>query len=208
MTKSCWLQFSFLNEMVNTSFQAARLLISPRATTTSHSNLYRLPPLLLLRPWSDKADHEVNRVFPSHSIVTAFFFCFFCLSPCKMKRRMKRVQLHLDTQSLPWCLKLQGGAFGAAAGACNISGYWIERDMKRWLRLSALLTGSRSWEVVGGTSGWQHQWHGHCRCDWRATAGAGLTSCWRADALKVLDMSQHSKDTTSLTAGCISHSAV
>lgn len=120
----------------------------------------------------------------SSSLLFVFcFLLFFCLGRCKMKR----AQLHLDTQSLARRLKLRGGAFAATAGACNISGYWIERDMKRGLRLSALLTGSRSWEMVGGASGCQHQWHCHClacQCNWQATVGAGLTGRWRAEALK------------------------
>lgn len=42
---------------------------------------------------------------------------------------MKRAQLHLDTQSGPPCLKLGGGASGAAAGTGPISGYWTEGGM-------------------------------------------------------------------------------
>lgn len=76
MTKSCWLLFSFLNEMVNTSFQEERLLISCRAVAISHSNLFRLPPL---HPWTDKADHGVDRGFPSHVFIFTFPFYFFLL---------------------------------------------------------------------------------------------------------------------------------
>lgn len=50
MTESCWLLLSFLNEMVNTSFQVERLLISSRAgAAIPHSNHFPSLPSTLDR---------------------------------------------------------------------------------------------------------------------------------------------------------------
>lgn len=210
MTESCWLQFSFLNEMVNTSFQAARLLISPRATTTSHSNLYRLPPLLL-RPWSDKADHEVNRVFPSHSIVTAFFFAFFLLflsQPLQNETADETRAVTLGHAISALMLETSGRSFWCS---CRCLQYlWIldwtghekmapvERFINREPKPGG---GGRDFWVAASVTRSLSMWltgHGWSRTN-------KLLTSWRSESAR---HTQHRKDATSLTAGCISHSAV
>lgn len=64
MAKSCLAPVQLLNEMVNTSFHEAHLLITFCTAAIRILIIHLLPCT-----WSDKTDHKVNRVFPSRVIV-------------------------------------------------------------------------------------------------------------------------------------------
>lgn len=196
MTKSCWLLFSFLNEMVNTSFQEEHLLISSAPPLFHILIFFRFPPL---HPWSDKADRGVDQGFPSHVFAFTFHFYFFALffvsAPAKWNacncartrnpcldawnfREELLVQLYL------WILDWRGHEKMAPVehfinGEPKLGGggreFWVAASVTLSLfGLSMWLTG-----------------HG-----WSRTNGL-----WSAQHVTA-------KDTTWLTAGCISHCAV